>query len=244
MTYTVLTACLNSGRTIGRSIDSVLSQKIHPAEYIFIDGGSSDETLQIIWERELSAKKNDFKTSFKIIAQKEKTGITGAWNLGLKEISSDMVFILNSDDWYEPDAVTDVLNAFSENPEAEIIYSPILFHSGKDRFVRNCRPLWMFPFMMPIAHPSCFVRKSVYDKVGVFEGKYKISADYEFLYRCRSKGIRFCEIRKVLVNMELGGTANRNRGVARKETLEIGRRYSAIPLLPELAYLARFLTCR
>lgn len=244
MTYSVITACLNSAGTIKRSIDSVLSQKIIPDEYIFIDGGSSDETLQIIWERELFAKNNNHKTSFKIVTQKEKTGITGAWNLGLKEVSSDTVFILNSDDWYEPDAVTDVLNEFSENPEAEIIYSPILFHSGRDRFVRNCRPLWMFPVMMPIAHPSCFVRKSVYDKVGGFDQKYKISADYEFLYRCRSKGIRFCEIRKVLVNMELGGTANRNRAVARRETREIARRYCPVPLLPDLAYVARCLTGR
>ena len=75
MTYSVLTACLNSERTIRRSIDSVLSQKIQPAEYVFVDGGSADGTLQMIWEKELFAKKNNFKTVFKIINQDEKTGI-------------------------------------------------------------------------------------------------------------------------------------------------------------------------
>lgn len=241
ITYSVITACLNSAGTIRKSIDSVLSQEILPAEYIFIDGGSADGTLQIIGERASFAKENNFKTVFKIINQEEKTGITGAWNLGLNEAGSDLVFILNSDDWYEPGAVTEVLNGFKENPAAEIIYGSIFFHSGKEKFVRNCRPLWMFPLMMPIAHPSCFVRKSVYSKAGFFEEKYRISADYDFLYRCRRKGIKFCKIRKVLVNMELGGTANKNRVTARKETLNIAREYSSIPLLPELAYFARML---
>ncbi len=237
MNYSVLTACLNSERTIRRSIDSVLSQRLLPSEYIFVDGGSADRTMQIIRE-------NNSKTSFKIINQTEKTGITGAWNMALREVTSDLVFILNSDDWYESGAVADVLDAFKENPEAEIVYGPALFHRGSEQFVRNCRPLWMFPVMMPIAHPSCFVRKSVYDKVGLFDEKYKISADYEFLYRCRSKGLKFCEIRKALVNMELGGYANSNRGVARRETLQIAKRYSSIPILPELAYFARVITCR
>ncbi|OGV37101.1 MAG: hypothetical protein A2X48_04630 [Lentisphaerae bacterium GWF2_49_21] len=239
MTYSIITACLNSARTISRSIDSVLSQKTLPDEYIFVDGGSADGTLQIIKERG-----GDFKTSFKIINQTEKTGITGAWNLGLKEVNSDLVFILNSDDWYEPDAVPEIFNAFEANPDADIAYGSIDFHEGNRKYTRDCRPLWMFPVMMPIAHPACFVRKSVYDKMGCFDERYRISADYEFLYRCHIKGIKFCEIRKVLVNMELGGTANSNRAAARAETREIAKKYCQIPFLPDLAYFSRILTGR
>lgn len=237
MTYSILTACLNSERTIRRSIDSVLSQGIQPAEYVFVDGGSADGTLQMIRE-------NNFKTSFKIINQKEKTGITGAWNLGLAEVKTDIVMILNSDDWYEPDTVPEILGAFEDNPDVGIVYGSTYFHKGKDKYLRNCRPLWMFPVMMPIAHPACFVRKSVYDKVGLFDENYKISADYEFLYRCRRKGMKFCEIRKPFVNMELGGTANRNRETARWETREIAKKYCSVPSLPEMAYLARLVCGR
>lgn len=244
MNYAVLTACLNSGRTLGRSIDSVLSQKIQPSEYIFVDGGSADGTLQIIREKTSFAEGNNSKTAFKIINQTEKTGITGAWNLGLKEISADIIFILNSDDWYGSDTVSEILSAFEGNPDAGIVYGSICFHRGNDKYLRNCRPLWMFPVMMPIAHPACFVRKSVYDKVGIFDQKYKISADYEFLYRCRNRGIKFHKIHKVLMNMELGGYANSNRANARRETLQIAKRYSPIPLLPELAYFARLIAGR
>jgi glycosyltransferase involved in cell wall biosynthesis len=244
MTYSVITACLNSEKTIGKSIDSVLSQKVQPEQYIFVDGGSADATPQIIRDKELLAKENDFKTRFKIINQTEKTGITGAWNLGLREIAADIIFILNSDDWYEPDAVSEILSAFEVKPEVGIIYGSICFHKGKFQYLRKCRPLWMFPVMMPIAHPACFVRKNVYEKGGYFDQKYRISADYEFLYRCYRDGVKFCEIRKPFVNMELGGTANSNRVTARSETREIARRYSHIPLLPELAYLARLLSGR
>jgi glycosyltransferase involved in cell wall biosynthesis len=237
MTYSILTACLNSERTIRRSIDSVLSQKIQPTEYVFVDGGSTDGTLHMI-------RDNNFKTRFKIINQKEKTGITGAWNLGLAEVQTDVVMILNSDDWYEPDTVPEILGAFEDNPDAGIVYGSTYFHMGKDKYLRNCRPLCMFPVMMPIAHPACFVRKSVYDKVGLFDENYRISADYEFLYRCHRKGMKFCEIRKPFVNMELGGTANRNRETARRETREIAKKYCSVPLLPEIAYLARLVSGR
>ncbi|HCE45309.1 MAG TPA: hypothetical protein DET40_17350 [Lentisphaeria bacterium] len=244
MTYSIITACLNSSRTIQRSIDSVLEQKGKPEEYIFVDGGSTDDTLKIISEKEIFSENNNFKTSFKIIEQKEKSGITGAWNLALREIDSDLVFILNSDDWYEPDTISTILSAFEADPDAGIVYGSIYFHRGEDKYLRNCRPLWMFPAMMPIAHPSCFVRKSVYDKAGLFDGKYRISADYEFLYRCYNKGIKFCEIRKPLVNMELGGTANSNRAAARTETREIAKKYCPVPLLPDVAYLARLVAGR
>ncbi|MFZ2655060.1 MAG: glycosyltransferase [Victivallales bacterium] len=244
MTYSVITACLDSARTIGRSIDSVLLQKEKPHEYFFVDGGSSDDTMKIIAEKDRLFKNNNFKTSFKIIKQEEKTGITGAWNLALKDISTDAVFILNSDDWYEPDAVSAILNVFETDSSADIVYGSIYFHKDGIKSLRNCRPLWMFPVMMPIAHPSCFIRKSVYDTVGLYNEKYRISADYEFLYRCHKQGIKFCEIRKPLVNMELGGTANSNRAAARTETREIARKYCPAPLLPDVAYLARLLAGR
>ncbi len=243
MTYSVITACLNSAGTIRRSIDSVLSQKPLPAEYIFVDGGSTDATLEIIRHTGEDAGKGGLPVKIRIISQEEKTGITGAWNLALKEITTDTVFILNSDDWYEPDAASEVEKAFNDTG-ADIVISSAYFHGSGGKVIRHCRSFNLFPLLMPIVHPGCFVKKSVYDKVGLFDQKYRISADYEFLYRCRSKDVKFHEIRKVLVNMELGGTANSSRSAARSETVEIGRKYSSVMLLPELAYLARWLTGR
>ena len=83
MNYSILTACLNSERTIRRAIDSVLSQKIQPAEYVFVDGGSADGTLQMIWEKELFAKKNNFP-EFKL--QKKSNALVSEGIIGDEKI--------------------------------------------------------------------------------------------------------------------------------------------------------------
>lgn len=241
MNYTVLTACLNSSAVIMRSINSVISQEKLPVQYIFVDGGSTDNTIETIKTSGIG----EHGIELIILNQKEKSGITGAWNIGLKEVKGDVVFILNSDDWYEPGAALSSMRIFEKNPQEEIVLSPAYFHStDRNKFVRQNRNLMFFPFLMPIVHPGCFVKRSVYERLGYFNESYRISADYEFVYRCRKAGIKFCEIRNPLVNMMLGGTANNSRERARKETLEIGRKYCTVPLLPEIAYFARWITGR
>ena len=241
MNYAVITACLNSEKTIERSIDSVLKQEILPYEYIFVDGGSKDATLKII-----SNKTNNVKNSFKIINQIEKTGITGAWNMALEKITSDIIFILNSDDWYEKDTAKQVMDCFEKNKNAGIVLTSVNFHNPENNstYIRHNRNFGFFPFLMPVLHPGCFVRQNVYEKYGFYNDKYKISADYDFFYRVYTSGVEFCEIRKALVNMELGGTAGRNRGLARMETREIARKYCNLTVLPEIAYYLRTLTGR
>lgn len=240
MNYSVITACLNSERTISRSIDSVLIQTKPPDYYYFVDGGSSDATIEIIRK-----KMEGQAFGYEIIDQKDKSGISGAWNMALARANSEIVFILNSDDWYEPGAVPKIISEFANHPEVEILISSAFFHYADSRkLLRHCRPFFMFPILMPIIHPGCFVKNSVYKKLGFYETKYKISSDYDFFYRCRKNGVRFCEIREPLVNMELGGTANRNRATARIETCEIAKKYFSPGLLPEIAYLLRSLTGR
>jgi len=241
LNYAVITACLNSARTIERSIDSVLKQEILPTEYIFVDGGSKDATLHII-----SDKTNNVNNCFKIINQTEKTGITGAWNMALEKVTSDIIFILNSDDWYEKDTAKQVMDCFDNNKNAGIVLTSVNFHNPENKsiYVRRNRNFGYFPFLMPVLHPGCFVRRKVYEKHGLYNEKYKISADYDFFYRVYTSGVKFCEIRKALVNMELGGTAGRNRDIARMETREIARKYCSFTVLPEVAYYLRALTGR
>lgn len=236
LTYSVITACLNSEKTLNRAIDSVFRQKILPYEYIFVDGGSSDKTLDII--ENANAKSKD--AAFNVIKQTEKTGIYGAFNLGIKAATTDFIFILNADDWYEPDALKTVMSAFNEDKQAEIVTADAYFVNpdGKKK-LRQVKSFNLLPFLMPVIHPACFVRKSVYEKIGLYDQSYKISADYEFIYRCIKNKINFKHINKPLVNMQLGGTANANRKIARKETRKIGKQYSSFPLLPNLAFFAR-----
>ena len=92
---------------------------------------------------------------------------------------------------------------------------------------------------MPINHPACFIRKNVYYKVGKFNHKYRVSGDYDFLYRCFKSKITFGFIENILVKRKMGGFADSNKILARKETLKIGLKNSNISFFQKIAYLLR-----
>jgi len=242
MNYGVITVCLNSSATIGRTIESILQQSELPEKYIFVDGGSADRTVDVIKETVGSAKvsKNAFK--FEIIDQRPKRGIAAAWNMGLNRLDTDLVFILNSDDWYEKDTVRKILSLFDRNREIDVIFgSARYFNSVDHRPVSVCHPrpfLWL-PFLMSVVHPACFVRKDVYRKIGQFDERYKVAADYDFIYRCLRSAIRFRRVDDILTNMDLGGFASSNKEISRTELLEIGLKYGRIKVFPRMAYAMR-----
>jgi glycosyltransferase len=234
--YSVITACLNSSKTIRRAIDSVLSQTVSPAEYIFVDGGSADETVSIIKSANFAEK----NISPNILAPNEKNGIYGAVNQGIKAAGGDIVFVLHSDDWLEPSSAEKILAKFAELPNAEIVLTSAFFHPlNSPPYIRHQRCFSLFPVLMPIIHPGAFVSRKAYEKYGLYNEKYSISADYDFFYRCLNSKAVFCEIRKPLVNVQLGGTANMSREKARKETFEIARRHCGSKTLPQIAYFMR-----
>jgi glycosyltransferase involved in cell wall biosynthesis len=240
LSYSIITICLNSEKTIQKTIDSVMKQQPLANEYIFVDGGSSDATLNTIHDLEKMVVEKSLPVNIKLLLQSEKTGIYGAMNLGLKAVTADLVFILNSDDWYEKDTAAVVLDEFAKSSDVDIVYASAYFHKENGlRFIRTPRSFVLLPFLMPIAHPATFIKHSVYDKLGIFNETYSLSADYDFIYRCSDAGVKFCEIRKPLVNMLLGGAANSGRAKAREETYHIAKKYCCCKILPFFAYFAR-----
>lgn len=241
MTYGVLTVCLNSAKTIARTIDSVLAQTMRPAQYVFVDGGSRDGTVEIISERMKSAEQAGQGVPYIIVEQSSKGGISEAWNLGLQVFEPDIVFILNSDDYYEAGAAEQIISVFEENRAVEIVTAAGRYFSedGKLSFVCRNRPFLLLPMAMTVIHPACFVKKSVYDRVGGFDVRQRVLGDYEFIYRCRKHGVRFHNLRRVMTNVQLGGFSEKNRKLARREMWEIGKKYATLKILPRLAFLAR-----
>ena len=107
------------------------------------------------------------------------------------------------------------------------------------------RPLSLLPWKMPVPHPGTFFRRSTYDAVGLYDTRYRIAADYDFVWRCRGAGIRWRYLDVPCVNMQLGGLANASRRLARCETCRIARSHSAFfDLRPYLAWLLRLMTGR
>ena len=131
--YAVITACLNAGSTIADTLRSVLSQTPPPRQFIVVDGGSQDDTL----ERVEAARLNlPAASAFRLETQRPAPGAAGipaAWNQALRLVAGephDAVFILNADDWYEPGAAAAVLKAFAEHPHADIVTAAIQYRAG------------------------------------------------------------------------------------------------------------------
>lgn len=244
ITYGVLTACLNSATTIGRTINSVIKQSVQPTEYIFVDGGSTDQTLATVRE---GISRMDDSVRCEIIHQKGNLGIYDAWNQGLELMQADIIFILSSDDWYPDSAASDILRIFSDFPDTSVVCgSGRYFHPEglHPPVVCQCRGWWTHPFAMPIIHPACFIRRSVYQQIGVFDSSFKVSGDYEFILRCRKHLVNFVMTDKVLVNVTTGGYSERNKATARRETFRAAHIHSRWTPVAVVALLARFILGR
>lgn len=202
MKVTIITVCLNSASTIEKTIQSVLNQSYADIEYIIIDGKSTDGTLDII-----NKYKNKFAGRMTVYSEKDG-GIYHAMNKGIKRSHGDIIGIINSDDWYEQSAVEDSVTAILESGKRNVItYGFMRFYDNENEesilFNRH-----EFLNRKMITHPTCFVSKSVYKKIGLFDTKYKLAADYDFIVRAYKGGIEFIPIYKLISNFKLGGASS------------------------------------
>ena len=241
ISYGVITVCKDSATTIRRTIDSVLAQTVPPREYVFVDGGSRDTTLAVVHSAIADAQRRGLPTRFTLLHQHNR-GITQAWNLGLGALTTDAVCILNSDDWFDPDTAERVMARFTRHPGAQVVLGSGRYLRGADdtapRVLRP-RPFFLLPFAMTVIHPACFVRASVYARIGLFNERYQIAADYDFVYRCRRAGVRFVRAPEVVVNVLRGGFAESNLALGWREVAEIGRRHARWHILAGAGALAR-----
>lgn len=245
-TLSLVTICWNAAKTLPRTLDSVLAQSVLPMEYIFVDGGSTDGTLEILEDYRPRFESRD--CAFQVIAQQRvpgEAGIPSAWNQAIPQTHGDIIALLNADDWYEPTALATVLDAFTPEVDAVAVAVAMLDENPSRNWLFAPQPLSRLPWKMPVPHPGCFFRRGVYDRVGRYDTRYRISADYDFVWRCRKAQIKWSFLDQTLVNFLQGGRANSSRALARSETYRIARRHCAwLDPRPLAALLARILTRR
>lgn len=206
MKISIVTVCYNSENTILSTLDSVSQQDYSNIEHVIIDGVSKDGTLNII---------NSHLSANKVVVSELDNGIYDAMNKGIKLASGEVIGTLNADDFYiENDVVSEVANTF-EDSTIEACFADLVYvdQTDTDKVVRywKSQPYTAGLFKqgwMP-AHPTFFVRKSVYERLGHFDLNYRIAADFELLFRFIEKHkIKTAYIPKVMVKMRLGGTTN------------------------------------
>jgi len=187
MKISVITPSYNQGHFIKETIDSVLDQEIPELEFIVMDGGSNDDTIQVL---ESYGNKITWKS------EKDR-GQTHAINKGLELATGDIICYLNSDDYFLPDTLIKVIKAFEE-PGVKWVSGDyvIVDENGKEiqSFVASYkRLLKLFPqkFMLGIANyivqPATFWRKEIVDEFGPFDEDLHLTMDYDYWMRIISK---------------------------------------------------------
>lgn len=207
----IITATFNSAKTLKDTIQSVLRQTNKDFEYLIIDGGSTDETIDIVKSYE-----SEFSGRLKWVSEKDQ-GIYDAMNKGIKMASGDVVGILNSDDYFTSDDILQTVDNAFKSHEIDAIYGDI--HFIRDGNPQKCvryyssrmfRPFWLRFGFMP-AHPSFYCKREVFEKTGLYSLDYKIGADYEMMVRLFKKyRIMSQYINKDFVTMRTGGASNNN----------------------------------
>ena len=263
MKVSLITACYNSAATIRTAIESVLEQRGVDIEYIVVDGGSKDGTVDIVKEyaskpsdqraaftKATAAKltTNDF--SFKWLSERDQ-GMYDAINKGIAIATGDIVGILNADDVLaSPDTLAHIAAAFT--PGTDTLYADIRFVREGETVdalrgaptVRYCSAAkwkpWMFRFAAMVPHPSFYVRRECFARLGGYSLDYRICADFElelrYLYLAKLKSVYLPEC---VVVMRMGGMSTagwRSNVVINLEDLRALRAHGVWSCLP-LIYL-------
>lgn len=216
MKISIITVCYNSSKTIERTIQSVISQPYNDLEYIIVDGGSTDGTLDIL---------EKYKRDIAIVISEPDCGIYDAMNKGIRCASGDAIGIINSDDWYEYGVVNKVVNYFKNN-NVGVVYGKILVIDMNEKVIEpeeySLSTIW---YQMMVPHPSVFIKKEIYEKFGLFDLKYKISSDYELMLRLYSSHVDFGYIDEVIAYFRSGGASEKYFDLGQKEGFEIIHKY-------------------
>lgn len=209
MTISIITATYNSGQTLTDTLESVLRQSYTDIDYVIVDGGSKDNTLDIIRRYEPR-----FEGRMRWISEPDK-GIYDAMNKGIRMATGDIVGLLNSDDFYTSnDVLEHVAKALSDS-NVDAIYGDI--HYVNDDDLTHCvryyssrgfsRGLMRLGFMP--AHPSFYCRRTIYEKYGLFDTSLRVAADFENLLRLIFVNrIRTKYIPEDFVTMRTGGASS------------------------------------
>ena len=198
---TIITVIYNGERFLEKTIQSVIDQDYESIEYIIIDGGSTDRTLDII---------NKYDNVIDYWRSEEDGGIYDAMNKGIRLARGELIGLINCDDYYMPNIINYIACFFKNNPADVIFGNKIAFEErlGFQKLISVPVPTCPKDMSLHIVHPSVFVKKEVYF-TDMFNYKYKVAADYDFFLRLLDAGFTFAKVDRALAVMRLGGASSK-----------------------------------
>lgn len=201
--FSIITVAYNSETTIEQTILSVLNQSYQSYEYLIVDGGSTDKTLDIVMRYEPK-----FKGKLKYISERDN-GIYDAMNKGIELAKGEFIGIINSDDWYESDALQNIHYQYGMNKAVDLIYGTLrIIRNNKEFGIERVHHDFINEKMIP--HPTTFIKREVYLKEGTYSQKYKYAADYDYILKLRAKGYKFAYTNNIIANYREGGATHTN----------------------------------
>ncbi len=207
MKISIITAVFNNRDTVAQALDSVLSQSHLDSELVVIDGGSTDGTLNIL---------SGYIDRMAVFVSEPDRGIYDALNKGIAKATGDVIGFLHSDDLMADESVLKrVADAFAD-PAVDAVYGDLVYVSRNDpsRVVRRWKAgsfnvnQFRWGWMPP--HPTFYVRREIYERLGSFDTTFRIAADYDCMLRFLKAGIRVTYIPHLQVRMRVGGVSNRS----------------------------------
>ena len=205
---TIITATYNSARTLQPCMRSVLGQDYPNLEYLLVDGGSSDGTVELI---------QDYADKHPCIrwASEPDRGLYDALNKGIRKAEGEVLGFVHSDDFLASPGILSALVAALSKAQADGVYGDLQYISAgqEERVIRRWKSRAFHARLlqkgwMP-AHPTFFLRRHVYEKHGGFDLDFRIAADYDFMLRVlKDPSLTFTYLPRVVTKMRVGGNSN------------------------------------
>ncbi|MDR0832725.1 MAG: glycosyltransferase [Candidatus Symbiothrix sp.] len=208
MKISLITVCYNSAQHIQAAIESVLSQTYSDIEYIVVDGGSTDTTVDSIKSCE-----PQFKGRMHWISEPD-TGIYDAMNKGIARATGEIIGFLNSDDIFFNEKIVEEVAALFEKNDCDMVYGDLIYQKD-GKTIRRWKSNPFLPHSLNFGwmppHPTLYCKRTVYTELGVFDSTFRLAADYDFMLRIfKTKHLKASYLPKVMIRMNLGGVSNAN----------------------------------